>query len=190
MTLDPQIWAAAALLAGLISVGVAVSLYRWVQQQDPGSERAQQVASWIREGSRTYLRRLYLALTMVALAMGLIIAIVFAFDIEHLGTGAARLAPGRGFAMAIAFILGALCSAVAGYMGMSIAVEANVRSATAAQESLGGAFKVAFYAGSVMGLAMVGLAVVGMSTIYLLTSDPEIILGFSFGASEIGRAHV
>jgi K(+)-stimulated pyrophosphate-energized sodium pump len=131
------------------------------------------------------LRRLYLALTVVALGMGFIIAIVFTFDIEHLGTGAVDIAPGRGLAMAIAFFAGALCSAVAGYMGMSIAVEANVRSATAAQKSLSGAFKVAFYAGSVMGLAMVGLAIIGMSTIYLLTADPEIILGFSFGASAL-----
>jgi K(+)-stimulated pyrophosphate-energized sodium pump len=70
-------------------------------------------------------------------------------------------------------------------MGMSIAVEANVRSATAAQRGLSGAFRVAFYAGSVMGLAMVGLAIIGMSAIYLLTGDPEIILGFSFGASAL-----
>jgi K(+)-stimulated pyrophosphate-energized sodium pump len=183
--LEPQVWAAVALLAGLISVGVAVWLYRWVQRQDPGSERAQEVASWIREGARTYLRRLYLTLTLVALVMGLIIAIVFAFDIEHLGTEAVTLAPRRGFAMATAFVAGAICSAIAGYMGMSIAVEANVRSATAAQESLRDAFRVAFYAGSVMGLAMVGLAVVGMSGIYMLTGDPEIILGFSFGASAL-----
>jgi K(+)-stimulated pyrophosphate-energized sodium pump len=183
--LRPQIWAALALLAGIISVGVALWLYRWVQRQDPGSERAREVASWIREGARTYLRRLYLALTLMALAMGFIIAIVFAFDIEHLGTEAVRVAPERGLAMAAAFLAGALCSAAAGYMGMSIAVEANVRSATAAQENLSGAFKVAFYAGSVMGLAMVGLAIVGMSTIYLLTADPEIILGFSFGASAL-----
>ena len=181
----PQVWAAVALVAGLISVGVAVWLYLWVRQQDPGSQRAQEVASWIREGAQTYLRRLYLALTLVALAMSFIIAMVFAFDIENLGTEAITLAPERGFAMAVAFLAGALCSAIAGYMGMSIAVEANVRSATAAQKSLREAFKVAFYAGSVMGLAMVGLAVVGMSAIYLLTGDPEVILGFSFGASAL-----
>jgi K(+)-stimulated pyrophosphate-energized sodium pump len=87
--------------------------------------------------------------------------------------------------MALAFVAGAICSAIAGYMGMSVAVEANVRSAAAAQESLSRAFKVAFYAGSVMGLAMAGLAVIGMSAIYLLTRDPEIILGFSFGASAL-----
>ncbi|MGD2178321.1 MAG: sodium/proton-translocating pyrophosphatase, partial [Anaerolineae bacterium] len=181
--LAPHGWAAVALFTGLISVGVALWLYRWVRQQDPGSERAKEVASWIREGARTYLRRLYLALTLTALAMGFIIAIIFAFDIEPLGTEAVHIAPGRGLTMAVAFFGGALCSAIAGYMGMGIAVEANVRSATAAQESLGGAFKVAFYAGSVMGLAMVGLAIIGMSTIYLLTADPGIILGFSFGAS-------
>ncbi|MFW6135767.1 MAG: sodium-translocating pyrophosphatase [Chloroflexota bacterium] len=183
--LKSNFWAISALFAGLISVGAAVWFYRWVQRQDAGSEKAQEVASWIREGARTYLQRLYLALTVVSIGLGIIIAIVFGFDIENLGTGAAALAPGRGFSMALAFVAGAICSAVAGYMGMSIAVEANVRSATAAQESLSRAFKVAFYAGSVMGLAMVGLAVIGMSVIYLLTGDPEIILGFSFGASAL-----
>ncbi|MFW6136128.1 MAG: sodium/proton-translocating pyrophosphatase, partial [Chloroflexota bacterium] len=167
--LKSDFWAVGALFAGLISVGVAVWFYRWVKRQDAGSERAQEVASWIRDGARTYLKRLYLALTVVSIGLGIIIAIVFGFDIENLAAGAAVLAPERGFSMALAFVAGAICSAAAGYMGMSIAVEANVRSATAAQESLSGAFRVAFYAGSVMGLAMVGLAVVGMSVIYLLT---------------------
>jgi K(+)-stimulated pyrophosphate-energized sodium pump len=183
--LNPRVWAFIALFAGLISVGVAAWLSRWVRRQDPGSERAQEVASWIREGARTYLVRLYLALTLISVALGVVIALVFGFDIEHLGTGAATVNPGRGFTMALAFVAGGICSAVAGYMGMSIAVEANVRSATAAQESLSRSFQVAFYAGSVMGLAMVGLAIIGMSVIYLLTADPEIILGFSFGASAL-----
>ncbi|MGD8966083.1 MAG: sodium-translocating pyrophosphatase [Anaerolineae bacterium] len=183
--LEAESWPAIALFAGLISVGVAVWLYRWVSRQDAGSERAQEVAMWIRQGARTYLRRLYLALTLVAIALGFIIAIVFGFSIEDLGTGAVTVDPGHGFTMAVAFVAGSVCSAIAGYMGMNIAVEANVRSATAAQESLGAAFKVAFYAGSVMGLAMVGLAIIGMSAIYLLTADPEIILGFSFGASAL-----
>lgn len=183
--LRPDFWPVYALCAGLVSVGAAAYFYRWVQRQDAGSQRAQEVASWIREGARTYLWRLYRALTLLAVVLGFIIAIVFGFEIENLGTGSAALSPGRGFSMAMAFIAGAGCSAIAGYMGMSIAVEANVRSATAAQSSLNRAFKVAFYAGSVMGLAMVGLAIVGMSAIYLLTEDPEIVLGFSFGASAL-----
>ena len=183
--LTSQAWVFAAILAGVISVGVAVWIYGWVHRQDAGSEKAQEVASWIREGATTYLRRLYLALTLVAVGLGVIIAIVFSFDIEHLGTEAVNIDPLRGGTTALAFVAGAVCSAIAGYMGMSVAVAANVRSATAAGESINRAFKVAFYAGSVMGLAMVGLAIIGMSTIYLLTGDPEIVLGFSFGASTL-----
>jgi len=180
-----QPWVFVALLAGIVSVGVAIWLYRWVNRQDAGSEKAQEVASWIRDGARSYLRRLYLALTLVAVALGVIIAVVFSFDIEHLGTEAVAVNPSRGITMALAFVAGAICSALAGYMGMSVAVSANVRSAAAANESINGAFKVAFYAGAVMGLAMVGLAVIGMSAIHLITGDPEIILGFSFGASAL-----
>lgn len=174
-----------ALFAGVASVAAAAWFYNWVRRQDPGSERAQEVASLIRDGARTYLRRLYLALTVVAGAMGIVIGAVFGFGLDNVGTGGLAAAPVRGITMAAAFVAGALCSAVAGYMGMGIAVEANVRSAAAAEESLARAFKVAFYAGSVMGLAMVGLAIIGMSGIFLLTGDPEIILGFSFGASAL-----
>ncbi|MCP4537604.1 MAG: sodium-translocating pyrophosphatase [Chloroflexi bacterium] len=180
-----QPWIFAAITAGVISLIVAVWLYFWVNRQDAGSERAQEVATWIREGSQSYLRRLYTALSLVAVALGIIIAIVFSFDIEHLGMGAVNVNPSRGITMALAFVFGAICSALAGYMGMTVAVSANVRSATAANESLHSAFQVAFYAGSVMGLAMVGLAIIGMSIVYLLTGDPEIILGFSFGASAL-----
>jgi len=181
----PQLWILIAIVAGAVSVGVAAWLYGWVYRQDAGSKQAQEVASWIREGATSYLRRLYLALTLVAIGLGIIIAIVFSFDIEHLGTGAVNVSPLRGGEMALAFVGGAICSAIAGYMGMTVAVAANVRSATAANESINRAFQVAFYAGAVMGLAMVGLAVIGMSTIYLVTGDPEIILGFSFGASSL-----
>ena len=180
-----ELWIFVAIFAGIVSVGVAIWLYLWVNRQDAGSERAQEVASWIREGAQTYLRHLYLALTLVAVALGIVIAIVFSFDIEHLGMETAAINPSRGLTMALAFVAGAICSALAGYMGMSVAVAANVRSAAAANESINRAFRVAFYAGSVMGLAMVGLAIIGMGTIYLFTGDPEIILGFSFGASAL-----
>ncbi|RLC73207.1 MAG: hypothetical protein DRI52_02265, partial [Chloroflexi bacterium] len=86
-----QIWIFITILAGAVSVGVAAWLYGWVHRQDAGSERAQEVASWIREGATAYLRRLYLALTLVAVGLGVIIAIVFSFDIEHLGTEAVNI---------------------------------------------------------------------------------------------------
>jgi len=181
-----DLWAAIGLISGFISVGTAIWLYLWVGRQNPGTERAQEVASWIKDGASSYLKRLYTALTLIAVALAIVIAIVFSFDIGHLGTEEAlSISIARGVAMALAFVGGALCSAIAGYMGMMIAVAANVRSATAANEGLNVAFKIAFNAGSVMGLAMVGLAVIGMSFIYLLTKDPEVVLGFSFGASTL-----
>jgi len=178
-------WVIVAILLGGVSIGVAVWLYGWVHRQSAGSKDAQVVASWIRDGATSYLRRLYMALTLVAVVLGLVIAAVFSFDIEHLGMGVVSLSPLRGVEMALAFVSGAICSAIAGYLGMKVAVAANVRSAIAAYESINRAFKVAFYAGAVMGLSMVGLAVIGMSLIYLLTGDPEIVLGFSFGASAL-----
>lgn len=180
-----QIWLYISIGASLLSIGVALYLFYWVKQQPPGSERAQEVASWIREGSQTYLKRLYFTLAIVSVVLGFIIAIVFSFDLTDVATGQVNLTPMNGVQMAISFVVGALCSAVAGYMGMGIAVEANVRTATAANESINKAFRVSFYAGSVMGLAMVGLAVLGMSLIYIATGNAEAVLGFSFGASAL-----
>jgi K(+)-stimulated pyrophosphate-energized sodium pump len=171
-----QLWLYISLVAGAISVGVAVWYYRWVTRQDPGTERAQEVGEWIRQGAISYLKKLYMALIMVAVVMAIIIALVFGMSAESAGYG---------LKMAGAFVAGAVFSAIAGYMGMTIAVAANVRSATAANKGLNPAFNVGFKAGSVMGLAMVGIAVLGMSLIFLLTRDPNIVLGFSFGASAL-----
>ncbi|MBW6467322.1 MAG: sodium-translocating pyrophosphatase [Brevefilum sp.] len=180
-----EIWLYISIGASLLSIGVALYLFFWVKQQPPGSERAQEVASWIREGSQTYLKRLYFTLAIVAVILGFLIAIVFSFDLSDVTKGDVSITPLNGVQMALSFVVGALCSAVAGYMGMAVAVEANVRTATAAKDSINKAFKLSFYAGSVMGLAMVGLAVLGMSLIFLLTGDAETILGFSFGASAL-----
>ena len=178
-------WLYISIIASIISIGVAVFLYFWVKRQDPGTEKAQEVASWIREGAQTYLKRLYFALTVVALILAFIIGIVFSFDLADVAAGQATIQPLNGIQMALAFISGSVCSAIAGYLGMGIAVEANVRTATAANESLNKAFKLSFYAGSVMGLAMVGLAVLGMTVIFLITRDAQTVLGFSFGASAL-----
>jgi len=183
MMITSQAWLWLSILAGAVSVGMAGYLYAWVNRQDPGSERAREVATWIREGATSYLRRLYSALGLLALALGVVIAIVFSLDIENLGLRTLQFDPSRGAVVAVAYVFGALCSSLAGYMGMSVAVAANVRTATAADDGLGPAFRVSFLGGAVMGLATVGIAVLGMSTIFMLTHDPEIVLGFSFGAS-------
>ena len=154
-----NIWVVVSFIAGIISVGVSFAYYQWVARQDPGDERAQRVAGWIEDGARSYLKKLYVALGGLSVALAIILAIVFGLQ-ENLGYG---------LSIAVAFVFGAICSAVAGYMGMSIAVKANVRTAAAANKGLNPAFVVSFNAGSVMGLAMVGLALVGMSLIFLIT---------------------
>lgn len=169
------VWVIISLIVGIISVGAAVSYFRWVTAQDPGTERAKVVAGWIRSGAESYLKKLYGALGLLASGLAVIIAIVFSV----------QQSAGYGIPMAIFFILGATSSTIAGYMGMMIAVEANVRSATAAGKGLNPAFNIAFKAGSVMGLAMVGLALIGMSLVYLITNDANMVLGFSFGASTL-----
>ncbi len=166
-------------------MGAAVYFYYWVKRQDAGSEKAQMIAGWIKDGAASYLKKLYGALGIAAVILGTMIAITFVFDVEHLGLGTFEPKIGRGIEIAVAYLIGALCSSIAGFMGMNVAVRANVRAATAAQSDLPRAFKVAFYAGAVMGLAMVGVGVFGMSLIYLVTRDPEIVLGFSFGASTL-----
>ncbi len=168
------IWLIIGIVCGLISIGLAGVYYRWVLKQDAGTPEAQKVAAWIKRGAISYLKMLYRALLMLAVVMALIIAVVF---------GMTHQDPGYGMTMAVTFVLGAVLSSIAGYMGMAIAVEANVRSATAAERGLSPAFNVAFRAGAVLGLAMVGVGVVGMCAIYLFTGEPQFVLGFSFGAS-------
>jgi len=176
-------WIYLAIAAGVVSLGVALYLYFWVIKQEPGTERAQEVASWIKEGSKAYLVKLYRALGILALIIGVVIAIVFSIQPETAGGGAVTLHFREGLTMSLAFLAGAICSAISGYLGMRVAVEANVRTATAANFSLSRAFKLSFNAGAVLGLAMVGMAVIGMSLILLWTGTAEAVLGFSFGAS-------
>jgi K(+)-stimulated pyrophosphate-energized sodium pump len=184
-TMIDNTWLYIAIGAGILSVGVAVYLFFWVLRQVPGSEKAQKIAGWIRDGARSYLMKLYKSLGLVAAIIGVVVVVVFSFDIEHFGTGPMNFSILRGLGMALVFISGSVCSALAGYMGMSVAVAANVRTAHAATKSINKAFQVSFYGGAVMGTAMVGLAIIGMSIIFLITHNPEVVLAFSFGASTL-----
>ena len=174
-------WLIISFVVGVASVGAAAWYFNWVKAQDPGSERAIKVAGWIRDGAQSYLKKLYGALMLLAGALAVIILVVFWLQQGF----------GYGLMMAVSFIVGAVSSSIAGYMGMAIAVEANVRSATAANDGLAPAFNIAFKAGAVMGLAMVGLALLGMTLIYAASdilgfdNPANLVLGFSFGASTL-----
>jgi K(+)-stimulated pyrophosphate-energized sodium pump len=162
--MDPLILAP---ISGFVSMLMSFYLFFYVSRRDSGNEKMRGVAEAIREGSMAFLRRQYTVLGVFALAMAVILAIFF------------------GWEMALTYAMGSACSAAAGFFGMTVALKANVRTTNAALEGLERAFPVAFYGGAVMGLSIVGLALIGLSTLYYIFGDPQLILGFSLGASTI-----
>lgn len=156
-----------ATVSSAASLLVGAYLFRWVRRQELPNERMREISGAIQVGADAFLRRLYMALAGLVAVVGVLLLIFF------------------GPTMAIAYVLGSAFSAAAGYFGMAVALKANARTAWAAQGGLPKAFSVAFFGGGVMGMAVVGLALLGMSLIYIITRDPEIILGFSLGASSL-----
>lgn len=153
-------------LCGFVALAVAGLLYYWVKGQEENSEMVV-VAKAIRVGAQAYLGRLYQALFVLVFSLVLVLALVI------------------GPKVAFAYGVGALSSAIAGFLGMKIAVQANSRTAWAARLGRKKAFSIAYFAGTVMGFSVVGLALLGIAFIYLVFKDLEIVLGFSFGASTL-----
>lgn len=145
----------------------AFSAWR-VLRAETGTARMNSISRAIRDGAVTFLKKQYRT-----------VAIFVAISTVALG-----LALG-GFD-SLAFAAGAICSALAGYTGMAVAVRANVRTAQAARSSLGGALMVAFRGGAVMGMMVVGLALLGIYLLYLASGDPFEVVGFGVGASLVG----
>ncbi len=162
--MDPLI---VAPVSGIASIIVAIYLYFHVKKQNAGTPKMKEISDAIREGAIAYLKREYKTLAVFVAIMTVILAVFLNIN------------------LAIAYIVGSFCSALAGYLGMDIALHANTRTAQAARRGLKKAFPVGFYGGAVMGLAVVGLALFGLSIIYYIYPDPEIVIGFSFGASSI-----
>jgi K(+)-stimulated pyrophosphate-energized sodium pump len=160
-------WILLTPIAAVFSILTGGYLFYRVNQAPTGTERAARVSEAIREGANAYLKVLYIALVVVAIILSIVLIFLF------------------GVWTAVAYVLGALSSALAGYFGMQVALMANAKTATAAQNGLAKAFPIAFSAGGVMGMAVVGLAVLGMSVVFMISRDPEIVLGFSFGASSL-----
>jgi len=162
-----ELWMIAPL-AALVSIVVAAYLFVYVNKQDSGTAKMREIAGAIQEGANAFLKREFMYLAVFVAVVATVLALFL---------------PKNGPIMGVAYIFGSICSALAGYFGMAIALKANVRSANAAKEGLNKAFPVAFRGGAVMGLSVVGFAMLGISVVYYLTGDPGIVLGFSFGAS-------
>src|SRR3990172_4457787 len=151
-------------IVGLVFV---VYLINKINKGEPGDEKMQEISSAIREGAMAFLKREYMYIAVVVLAVAIILVATVS---SH---------------TALAFIGGATTSALAGLIGMKAATKANVKTAQAAKTSVNKALDIAFSGGSVMGFSVVGLGLLGVSFFYLLLGDPNVINGFGFGASSV-----
>jgi K(+)-stimulated pyrophosphate-energized sodium pump len=170
---------------GVLALLYTAWRFSWVNRQEVGTERMERIAKSIAEGAMAFLRAEYRVLAIFVL----IVAVLLAFSAD---------AEKSSWLIAVSFIVGAICSGLAGFIGMRVATKANVRTTNAARVSLGKALEVAFAGGSVMGLGVVGLGVLGLGALFYLYSSYfgvetaeninrviTILTGFSFGASSI-----
>ena len=169
-----------AIAAGLVALAFASALAINVLRQDQGSETVQFIGRAIREGAMAFLSREYRLLALFVLLMFAVLAILIDYDVtDKVGTD--RDIPST----AIAYLAGAMGSALAGFIGMSMAIRANTRTTVQAMRGLNPALRVAFNSGTVMGVSVVGIGLIGITAIYWVFKDPTIAAGFGFGASSI-----
>ncbi len=172
-----------AVIAGFVSLAFGVYLIRNVMRQDQGSDAMQQIAKSIQEGSSAFLRREYLYMFAFVVV---IFAVLWIFiDADVLDKMPDRVTSRDVPAAALAYLVGAFGSGLTGFIGMNVAVRANVRTTAAAQSSLNAALRVAFSSGGVMGLSVVGIGILGIALMWWVWQDPGIIAGFGMGASSI-----
>ncbi len=158
-----------ALIASILALIYGVVLIKLVLRLPQGNEKMQEIARAIQTGAKAYLNRQYKTIGIVAAILFLIIGFV----------------PQLGWLTAAGFLIGAIFSGAAGYIGMNISVRANVRTAEAAKQGLKQALSVAVRGGSVTGFLVVGLGLLGVSVFYLITKDVHALIGLGFGASLI-----
>jgi len=171
-----------ALVASIVSLAFAAYLTSNVLKKDEGSDQIRFIGKAIQEGAMAFLSREYRLLAIFVVVMAVILAAFIDFDVTGRVGNESASVPGT----AIAYLVGAIGSALAGFIGMSIAVRANTRTTVQAIQGLNPALRVAFNSGAVMGLSVVGLALLGVTLMFVVfNNDATIVAGFGFGASSI-----
>ena len=158
-----------AIISSVIAIVYGLFLAKSVLKKNAGNERMQEIAKAIQEGASAYLNKQYKTIGIIAVALFLIIGLI----------------PKLGWVMALGFLVGAVFSALAGYIGMNVSVRANVRTAEAARNGINDALALAFQGGTVTGLLVVGLSLLGVAVFYAITKDITALVGLAFGASLI-----
>ena len=179
----------AALGASVLALAVAGFLYNRVVSKPQGVTAVTDIGNLIQEGALAFLRREYSILAVFVAVVFVVLALLIDFNLtgndkidDLLSAGNVDL---TGPWTAVSYLAGALGSALAGFIGMSIAVRGNTRTATAAASGLNQALRVAFNSGAVMGMTVVGIGLLGVTGLWLIFGNVNVIAGFGFGASSI-----
>ena len=167
-------------LLGVLGLIYVIWKSAWVSKQEEGTDKMKKIAGHIAEGAMAFLKAEYKILSVFVVCVALLLAFTANSETSSPLVG-------------LSFVLGAFCSALAGFIGMRVATKANVRTTNAARTSLGKALEVAFTGGSVMGMGVVGLGVLGLSVLFIAYKNMftdinqviTVLTGFSFGASSI-----
>jgi K(+)-stimulated pyrophosphate-energized sodium pump len=171
-------------LFGVIALAFVFIKNAWVSKQEVGDEKMARIAKNIADGAMSFLKAEYKILSIFVVAVAILLYFKGTSEVGSNGL------------VALSFVIGAICSALAGFIGMKVATKANVRTTNAARKSLGTALEVAFAGGSVMGLGVVGLGVLGLSGLFMIYQSIwpgadnlpmvlNVLSGFSLGASSI-----
>ena len=169
-----------ALAAGVLALIFAVITALQVLREDPGDETMQRIAVAIQEGATAFLKREYTFMAAFVAAVAVVIVVFIDFDVLDKFTD-----PPNFPETALSYVLGAIASGSAGYIGMYVAVRANVRTAEKARIGLNPALRVAFSSGAVMGVTVTGISILCITGLYLIFQDVRPLTGFAFGASSI-----
>lgn len=174
---------------GVIGLLYTIAKFNWISKQDPGTDRMKEISNYIAEGAMAFLKAEWKILGYFVVIVAILLALM------------AGANPHSHWSIAIAFVIGAVLSAFAGFIGMKAATKANVRTAQAARSSLSKALNVSFTGGAVMGVGVAGLAVLGLGGLYIVLKQIfapdanvnseemlqtiEVLTGFSLGAESI-----
>jgi K(+)-stimulated pyrophosphate-energized sodium pump len=159
-------WMELIFAVGIIALLFAGFLFTRIRKRDQGTPEMKEISGHIQRGAKSYLNRQYRVLVVFVIIVAVVLALI------KVNT-------------AIAFVAGAILSALAGNIGMRTATSANARTANACRDSLGDGLRVAFSSGAVMGMTVVGLGLLGVSALFLIFNDAGVLFGFGFGASSI-----
>ncbi len=162
------------LIVSVFALLVALGLARWVLKMDNGTPEMRVISDAIQEGAEAFLKRQYRTIGLLSVVVGIIIFLIYQVvrapspndpsEVSRLWLSLATTA---------SFFLGALCSAIAGYVGMFVSIRANIRTASAARTSLNRALQIALRGGAVSGLFVVAMSLLGVGGLYFLVAQPH-----------------